>query len=154
VPIIIRVPQRSEASDKYPYETGGCLIGYFLDKNKEIVITNTIGPGHRSIHKNFYFKPDDEWQSNKIEKIYSKSGRLHTYLGDWHTHTLPSERLSREDKKTLSRISKYAPARAKTPIMGIMSFYGRWELVIWQLKKVSSVFYNKNVYQKLNLKLF
>lgn len=145
----------AEASDKYPNETGGCFNGYYTGNNKELVLTNIIGPGPNAVHGRYYFKPDDDWQTEEIAKIYGESGRAHIYLGDWHVHTAPNEKLSWKDKKTLRRIAKYAPARIKTPIMGVMCFHQKWELTVWQLKELRSFFfYDNSIYEKLELKLF
>ncbi|MFA4828785.1 MAG: Mov34/MPN/PAD-1 family protein [Thermodesulfovibrionales bacterium] len=144
-----------EANDKYPNETGGCFVGYYFKKNKDLVVTNIVGPGPNAIHGEYYFKPDDDWQEKEIGKLYSESGRLYTYLGDWHVHTVPDEKLSWKDKKTLRRIARHTPARIITPIMGIMYLTENWNLAIWQLKKMSTVsFYDNGVYKKLDLRFF
>jgi integrative and conjugative element protein (TIGR02256 family) len=145
----------AEAQDKYPDETGGCFLGYYIEKNKEIVITDSIGPGPNAVHKKFYFKPDNKWQAEEIAKIYNESGRLHTYLGDWHVHSTPYDELSWKDKRTLRRIAKYTPARVKNPIMGIMSFYKEWRLVIWQIAKMRTFLsFDTGAYEKLDIKYF
>lgn len=106
-----------EAEKWYPYETGGCLIGYIVDSFQQFVIEDCIGPGPEAKHSINYFKPDSKWQENEIERIYLESGRLKVYLGDWHVHPKGNLELSRKDKQTLLKISKFPLARLPYPIM-------------------------------------
>jgi len=124
----------SELATLYqPCETGGCLLGYWVQPLKEIVICNIIGAGPNAQHLRHMFVPDDEWQSSEIAKIYTDSGCLFSYLGDWHSH--PAEHasadLSWRDRKTLRKIATYSPARTPHPIMGIIAKGESWFWKIW-----------------------
>ena len=55
----------------HPYETGGCLLGYWVTPLKEVVICEMVGPGPNAKHSKVKFIPDDEWQASKIASIYS-----------------------------------------------------------------------------------
>lgn len=120
----------------FPWETGGVLMGYWAEPLVEVVITNAIGPGPKAIHKEKGFAPDAEYQEKEIANIYEASGRLSTYLGDWHTHPRGSTRLSIRDKRTLRRIAVANNARCPVPIMAVLGGGGKdkWLLEIWQYK--------------------
>lgn len=137
-----------EANRSFPYETGGCLMGYWGMPLREVVITDIIGPGPQAVHRKKSFIPDNEWQTAEVARIYANSGRLHTYLGDWHTH--PNSNcceLSWTDSRTLNKIAIFHPARIPTPIMGVLAGGSSWDLKIWSYaspKKLTSLFGNKN----------
>lgn len=119
-----------EARHCLPNETGGALMGYWADRST-VVITDVIGPGPNAKHSRHSFYPDAEYHDREIERIYTASDWLHTYLGDWHTHPNGSARTSRKDRKTLSAIASDPGARAPRPIMAILAGNKDWELVIW-----------------------
>lgn len=57
---------------------------------------------------------------------YEASGRLHTHLGEWHTHPGGALRLSGKDRNTLARVANHKEARLSTPVMLVGT--GRFEL--------------------------
>jgi integrative and conjugative element protein (TIGR02256 family) len=122
----------SECERSLPNETGGCLIGYWADK--EIVIAEMIGPGPNAVHGERHFEPDHEWQVSEIATRYERSNFTHTYLGDWHSHPQRPSVLSLRDMRTLRRIASYGPARAPIPIMGIIGGGDPWSVRIWYLE--------------------
>ncbi len=121
----------SEASRSYPMETGGVLGGYWSIKHHEVVITDAIGPGPRAVHTEDGFIPDSEFHYSELARLYQQSGRLHGYLGDWHTHPDGMCALSRKDRLTLRRIASYPPSRAPFPLMGILAGGSEWNLELW-----------------------
>ncbi len=128
-----------EVIDKVPYETGGCLIGYWGESFKEVVIEDYIGPGPNAKHYKNGFKPDSKWQEDRIANIYKESARLWTYLGDWHSHPDGSLKLSPKDKLTLSKIASCPDARAPYPIMTLISG-PPWNIKIWKAEKARKMF--------------
>jgi integrative and conjugative element protein (TIGR02256 family) len=125
---------REEAVGKVPFETGGCLLGYWSVAFEEAVIEECIGPGPRAKHSEKGFAPDSKWQEAAIADIYNKSGRLRTYLGDWHSHMESLLSLSWKDQRTLSRIANYPDARAPHPLMAVVTAPS-CELAIWKVEK-------------------
>ena len=83
-----------EAQRAYPQESGGILMGYWVVQPTEAVITDVIGPGPGAIHRDTSFLPDAEYQADQVARRYEASGRLHTYLGDWHSHPNAGPHLS------------------------------------------------------------
>lgn len=117
----------------YPNETGGVLVGYLVG-SKDVVITHVIGPGPLAIHSDSRFVPDWSYHELEIARLYEESGRLHTYLGDWHSHPNSSTRLSPTDRRTLSKIAKHTDARITTPLMAIVGQAEPLTLRIWQYR--------------------
>jgi integrative and conjugative element protein (TIGR02256 family) len=121
----------TEADRVFPNETGGVLVGYWVVPFQELVVTAVIGPGPRALHEKDRFIPESEYQAAQLARYYQDSGRLHTYLGDWHTHPQSSSCLSRLDRKTLKVIARHPEARAPVPIMGIVAGGTPWTLKLW-----------------------
>lgn len=124
-----------EANKFFPNETGGLLMGYYVDKQQVIVITDIVDAGPKAIHTPTSFIPDYKYQEQEIAKLYELSGRLHTYLGDWHSHPTGSPTLSGKDKRTLGNIAIHSPARAPEPIMLMLGgITDRWKIKFWKLR--------------------
>ena len=121
-----------EAKAKYPLETGGVLMGYFGEPGNIPVIIYASVPGSNAIHLRNYYRPDQKFDESLIATIYKESGRQLTYLGDWHTHLAPIDKLSYKDRKTLKKIAMYKSARVNTPLMLILSYHCQWKASIWQ----------------------
>lgn len=104
-----------ETEDKWPLETGGMLLGYHGQDQPEIVITEALGPGPKARHGSHTFTPDGKWQQRHLAERYESSGRVTTFVGDWHSHPeglpLPSPR----DLKTARKVSRRKSARVPYP---------------------------------------
>lgn len=122
---------RQLASEKAPSETGGVLLGYWRSDKRTGVITDVVGPGPAAVHGRDFFEPDAKYQSAEIARIYELSGRITTYLGDWHTHPGGSTGLSAQDRRTLRTIAASPAARAPTPLMGILAGKEHWRMCLW-----------------------
>lgn len=99
-------------------EVGGVLMGY--RSASDIVIVDVVGPGPAASLKPRRFVPDARWQNEEIARIYEDSGRIHTYLGDWHTHPGMLPYPSSRDKSTLKKIAESPESRAEEPVMLIL----------------------------------
>jgi integrative and conjugative element protein (TIGR02256 family) len=122
---------------KLPNETGGVLVGYWLADSEGAVITDVLGPGPRAKHRKISFVPDASYHESEIARLYEESGRLHTYLGDWHSHPDSTTRLSRTDRHTLLTIAKHAEARVVTPLMAVIGESDPLTLQVWQYSPAS-----------------
>lgn len=134
-----------EASRACPNETGGVLMGYWRHSLKEhvpqsgcAVVTAAVGPGAMATHAPRSFSPDHDYQDREIAKIYRDSGRIWTYLGDWHTHPRGKGELSRRDERTIHRIATEPLARAPQPVMLILAGGDPWVPYAWVARVVSS----------------
>jgi integrative and conjugative element protein (TIGR02256 family) len=123
---------RSDADRWYDKETGGSFMGYW-SADRTAVVTAMIPCGPNATHERDRFRPDQDWQQDEIAKHYQRSGRLDTYLGDWHTHPDATYgQLSGADRACLKTIIRTSAARASKPVMMVMC--GRpddWILFCW-----------------------
>jgi integrative and conjugative element protein (TIGR02256 family) len=115
-----------------PNETGGVLIGYWLKNSEGVVITEAVGPGPCSKHEETRFIPDWSYHESEIARFYEESGRMHTYLGDWHSHPYSSTRLSITDRRTLLKIAKHKEARVPTPLMAVIGTNDPPTIQVWR----------------------
>jgi integrative and conjugative element protein (TIGR02256 family) len=146
---------RSEAERTYPRETGGVLLGYSDAANNDSVVRALVGPGQRAQHGRWSFVPDHEYHEREVARLYAVSGRIWTYLGDWHSHPAGPLSLSLTDRLTMGRIARSAAARASHPIMTIISgtpeskgtdvrvrdsliALGTWQLGAWRTRDTPS----------------
>ncbi|ESY47017.1 hypothetical protein X744_30945 [Mesorhizobium sp. LNJC372A00] len=132
VPRAIMQDMQIDADRWYDRETGGTFMGYWAESNVAVV-TAMIPAGPRAFHERSSFLPDQSWQQAEIAKHYERSGRLDTYLGDWHTHPdVVSNRLSWTDRVCLKTIIKTPTARNQRPVMMLMCGKpGEWSLHSW-----------------------
>lgn len=119
-----------EATQAAPDETGGALMGYEVDE--ELVVTNLIGPGPNAIRTPCSFRPDEAYQLQEIARLYEQSGRMHTYVGDWHSHPTSSPRYSGIDRRALSIIAQNAASRCARPVLVILGHGDPWAAVAWR----------------------
>jgi len=129
-----------EAERAFPSETGGVLLGYRdSEDDNRIQVMFAVGPGPLAVHEPVRFQPDGKWQEEEIARLYRDSGRIATYLGDWHSHPQGSTRTSKLDRSTARRIARHRPARAPRPLLLILAgapgtwtpaahSLGRWRL--------------------------
>lgn len=132
----IGIPERvlaamcREAERCYPRESGGVLLGYIdIEDAKRIEVIKQIGPGPDARHEPHRFEPDGEWQAGVIATDYERSGRIITYLGDWHSHPRGGRKPSDLDRSTARKIACSPEARAPHPLIVIL--YGGpkdWDL--------------------------
>lgn len=121
-----------DAEECRPLETGGVLMGWIKTEREEIVIVASIGAGPLARRGPTTFRPDDRWQDDDVARVYERSGRRVTYLGDWHTHPGGSMSLSPTDRATLFRIATNPAARAPCPLMLIVAGGDPWTATMWQ----------------------
>ena len=122
-----------EASDKFPLETGGTFMGWWSNET-EAVITAIIGPGPNAIHERHHFQPDQEWQLEQIANHYRTSGKVESYIGDWHSHPgASSGGVCCCDYAVLRRIITTPSARCSNPLMMVLwNKPDDWYASIWR----------------------
>ena len=97
-------------------ETGGILVGYWVDEESAI-ITNVSGPGPKAHHGLYTFEPDSTFSQQQLNKIYYESDGQKTYIGDWHTHPLGSLEPSASDSETTFNVASDPDFRTSKPIL-------------------------------------
>ena len=115
-----------------PLETGGVLLGYWTDGHSAVVVKDAIHAGPEAVHRDLMFLPDTDYQEREIARRYELSGRVHTYLGDWHAHPGGGSSLSRLDLRTLRTIANSPEARASFPLMVVAYGGDPWRLSAWR----------------------
>lgn len=134
-----------EAEDAVPRETGGLLLGYIAPAStpEEVLIEDVLGPGPGAEHTTRSFVPDSAWQQEQLAAAYEGSGRITTYLGDWHTHPRGVPAPSRRDRRTARVIARLRTSRLPRPLMLILASDadGKWTLVVyrWQGRRLEPV---------------
>ena len=121
-----------EANARFPRETGGVWMGYRVERTRETVVTDLVGPGPYAVFGKDSFKPDSDYQLAEIDRIYQQSGRRHTFLGDWHTHPRSGPYLSSTDREALHEIAADPASQQPCPVMAILAGGSPWRLVTWK----------------------
>jgi integrative and conjugative element protein (TIGR02256 family) len=125
----------TEAALHAPDETGGMLIGYWSDSG-DAVITDTIEGGPGAVRRPSRFLPDGNWQQERLDEIYIRSGRVLTFLGDWHSHPLGGVRPSLRDRDTAKKVAKSKEARASQPLTLICAKReGHWRWAVFGYRR-------------------
>ncbi len=122
---------RAEAARHLDKETGGLLLGY-CSPDGSLVVADATGPGPRARRTRDSFHPDVVWQRSEVADRYAASGRINTYLGDWHTHPRGVLLLSPTDRRTLRRIAQTTTARAPHALMAVLAPDAEGGLAVWQ----------------------
>lgn len=141
LPRAVLAEMSCEAQRRQPDESGGVLMGYADQANPDLIrVTTQIGPGPNATHRPSRFEPDADWQCDQVAHCYEKSGRIATYLGDWHSHPSGLARPSRLDRKTARSISRSPEARLPHPLMLILAGIADWapqayRYRLWRLRK-------------------
>jgi len=115
-----------------PQETGGALMGY--ESEDGLVITHLIDAGPEAQRTATGFSPDPAFQLEAIGHIYARSGRIHTYIGDWHSHPNGSPMHSSTDRAAVREISRSREARCERPLMIIIGEDDGWSAVAWRFE--------------------
>lgn len=121
---------KTEAAQWAPYETGGALVGYEAEGG--LVVTNHVEAGPDAKRTRTVFQPDGDYQLREIARIYEESGRISTFIGDWHTHPASSPASSRVDRAALRSVSVSEGARCSRPLMLILGGGDLWVAVAWR----------------------
>lgn len=122
-----------EAGQLSPDETGGALVGYEAEGG--LVVTDLISAGPLAERSPAGFRPDAEYQLREIARLYEASGRIHTYIGDWHSHPDGSPTCSPVDRAALKEVARSLQARCPRPVMIILGEDDEpWEAVAWRYR--------------------
>jgi integrative and conjugative element protein (TIGR02256 family) len=116
------------ARASYPEETGGILIGHRDEMH--ITVTHVVGPGPRATHKRNRFWRDGQHAKRELDRIYTKTGGVADYIGEWHSHPI-SGLPSRIDQATMRRISQDSAYATTMPVLVVVQRDPRTE--VWGL---------------------
>lgn len=119
-------------------ETGGMLVGYESgERPNEVVVAGAIDGGPNASRGEYSFSPDGRWQRQKLAEIYSASGRVVTFIGDWHSHPHGRPIPSPTDLKTAARTAANKRARARRPLTVIVGRDddGKWLVMAFRYQR-------------------
>jgi integrative and conjugative element protein (TIGR02256 family) len=106
-----------QAAAAVPLETGGMLIGYAdPDDDTRLEIIGLIDAGPAAVRKRHRFVPDGPWQCAQLAKRYAESGRIHTFIGDWHSHPGGTCTPSWRDRRTAVKVGAHTDSRMPRPL--------------------------------------
>jgi len=150
VDVLAAIEATAEA--KYPFETGGVLVGYRSGLSQ--IIESAIGPGPNAIRERYSFHSDHEWQCDKLDELFLQSNGRRVYLGEWHTHPGGDCRMSMVDRRTLAKIRRTKQASAPDAFMVIGA--GRPGAWSWMAHHFGSqpMFGGFSKLHSMNMKLF
>lgn len=133
-PDAVRRACAADANQHFPNESGGAFMGY--ESDGAVVITAMIPGGANARRTPTSYEPDVRWQNCQIGLHYEESGRLDTYLGDWHSHPNTKRAyLSWDDRAVLKKIILDPAARAPRPVMMILAgSRGGWHEHAWRAR--------------------
>lgn len=123
---------RADADEHFPLESGGVFLGY--ETGDAMVITAMIPGGEQALRTRWAYAPDTDWQNSRIAEHYEQSGRLDTYLGDWHSHPGTDRAyLSGDDRVVLRKIIRSPKTRLARPLMCVLvGTSGDWRMHGWR----------------------
>jgi integrative and conjugative element protein (TIGR02256 family) len=102
-----------------PKETGGMLLGYRGESEGIFmaVVTGLIDAGPKAKRTRWRFEPDGLWQQQLLETAYEDSGRVTTYLGDWHSHPRGRAIPSATDRRTYAKVAAETDSQTSSPVV-------------------------------------
>lgn len=86
-------------------EAGGMLIGYET-LNGDIIIEYATKPFKRDKRTRFSFDRVDKKHNKILKAIWKTQGKIHVYIGEWHTHPECYPNYSLQDKKNWIQIGE------------------------------------------------
>lgn len=127
------------ATESYgEFETGGMLVGYESPEDAHaVVVTGLIEGGPNARQGQNFFHPDGRWQRTELARVYERSGRVETFLGDWHSHPHGLPLPSPTDLRTAARTAANKRARAPRPLTLIVGRHAdeNWVLAAFRFER-------------------
>lgn len=99
-----------------PSETGGILVGRYVDSNHVAEVSKAIGPPPDSAGGRFWFERGKSGLANRLDVLWDDG--LY-YLGEWHTHPDMLPRPSITDRFHMRRIQRSASYNCAVPALVI-----------------------------------
>lgn len=113
---------------KNSLEAGGILIGYET-VDGDIIIEYATEPYKGDKRKRNFFYRKDSKHNEILDKIWEQEGRIHMYIGEWHTHPENRPLYSYQDKENWIKISEQMPQKKECYIHIIV---GITDIRCWQ----------------------
>lgn len=107
----------TRAISNYDLETGGMLVGRYIDNNKCALIEKTIIPTHEKSSKTGYVRDTNGMEGQW--RLLEEDGL--EYIGEWHSHPNGSSKYSQTDFDAMKEISEDSNVRIANPLLMIVS---------------------------------
>ncbi len=120
LPATVRQQIEAETVSSPDKETGGVLIGY-IEKHHAVVVRAT-GPGPMAVRSRTIFRRDVAFTQRELDKAADELGVQGLYIGEWHSHLVPSPSPSPTDVDSLVGIAHAPNYLTRCPVMLIAGF--------------------------------
>lgn len=104
---------RRAAIDAHPHETGGVLLGVYVQRQRPWIVEAVVVPSQQAGHTYYELPPDARPEAVDAAR---RADKRVGYLGDWHSHpadVAPSE----TDIATMRRLAADAGAKCQHPVL-------------------------------------
>ena len=130
--------------EKYPYETGGILIGNYSADCNTANILDVLAPPTDSKHQHYNFQRGVKGLKTILDKMWKHNKY---YLGEWHYHPNSTSNPSSTDILQMYNLASNSKLCCPEPILIIIG--GKKDN--WNL---SVMIFKKNTYEKLSVDFF
>ncbi|PFP43564.1 hypothetical protein COK01_29845 [Priestia megaterium] len=128
--------------DALPNETGGILIGYYTDECNLAVITEILKAPSDSKGGPTWFYRGTHGVKRRLDTLWKEKRQF--YIGEWHYHPNSSSKLSHQDIKQMTSISKSRSYNCPEPILLIVGGNSlSWENSVYVFPKDRDFIYLK-----------
>lgn len=134
----------SLCNKKYPYETGGILIGNYSNNCNTANILDVSAPPIDSKHQYYNFQRGVKGLKSILDKMWKNN---EYYLGEWHYHPNSTSNPSGTDIIQMYNLASNSKLCCPEPILIIIG--GKQDK--WNF---SVMIFKKNSYEKLSVKIF
>lgn len=104
--------------EKYPYETGGFLVGYYSDDSMTLYITDCLIPNKQK-SMSYLFERSIDGMKQVFKNLFER--KQHFYVGEWHTHPNGSSMYSSTDLSAMIEIATCKTVNITNPVLLILS---------------------------------
>ncbi|PQJ36790.1 hypothetical protein BSZ35_00095 [Salinibacter sp. 10B] len=97
-----------------PAETGGILVGQYVNSNRVAEVSKVIGPPPDSTGGRYWFERGKRGLSERLNALWDDGVY---YLGEWHTHPDKSPRPSVTDRTHMCKIQRSESYDCAVPVL-------------------------------------
>ncbi|WP_425571235.1 Mov34/MPN/PAD-1 family protein [Novipirellula rosea] len=100
-------------------ETGGILLGKYIEADSCALVTSVTGPPPDSRRTKFTFQRGVKGLQRLLDRLWNKNEAY--YLGEWHFHPAPVPNGSPQDYRQMQRIAASQDYGCPEPLLVIVS---------------------------------
>lgn len=105
----------------YPNEFGGVLMGSYLNRYVDLVISDIIVP-EKYKSSPIKFEPDNNELNMRTKEYFQHFDNKVIYVGDWHSHPNGGNHFSQLDFNSIKNVAKSKTVNIKNPILMIAAY--------------------------------